>query len=60
LSFRDKLNILLEKRLNGVTEQGYERLNGKSQIKTFPFVFQKKTKKTNPPTINRDVYVINE
>jgi len=49
LSFRDKLNILLEKRLNGVTEQGYERLNGKSQIKTF--LKKNKKKQTLRPEI---------
>jgi len=32
LSFRDRFDILLEKRLSGVAEQGHTMLSGKCQI----------------------------
>jgi len=33
LSFRDKCDILLEKRLSGIAEPGYKMLYGKSQLR---------------------------
>jgi hypothetical protein len=47
LSFRDRFDILLEKRPSGIAELRYKMLYGKSQIKVFLRVINRKRQISN-------------